>query len=87
MTFNSEKLAEIFKALSHHVRIKIVKGLIQKNDCNVTEMAEYLNLPQPAVSHHLNILKNAGIIKGIRDGNQICYRVINSTVKILFGSL
>ena len=87
MNFDTEQLSEIFKALSHPVRVNIVYGLIEKNECNVTTMVEKLNLPQPTVSHHLNILKNAGIIEGVRDGNQICYRVVNDTVKLLYRSL
>ena len=87
MNPDAEQLSEIFKALSHPVRVNIVYGLIEKNECNVTTMAEKLSLPQPTISHHLNILKNAGIIEGTRDGNQICYRVVNSTVKLLYRSL
>jgi DNA-binding transcriptional ArsR family regulator len=75
-----EKMAEIFKALSGSTRLKIVVGLIEKNECNVNKMVEGLNLAQPNVSQHLSILKNAGIIEGYRKGNQICYRVINDFV-------
>ena len=70
-----DRLAEIFKALSHPIRLQIVFGLVEKKECNVTKMVEKLNMPQPNVSQHINILKNAGIIDGYRKGNQICYRV------------
>lgn len=70
-----EKYAEIFKALAHPIRLKIVCGLIKKEQCNVTIMVDKLGLPQPTVSQHLNILKNAGIIEGFRKGTQICYKV------------
>ena len=75
-----EEASEIFKALSHPIRLKIVCGLIQKKECNVTKMVQHLNMPQPNVSQHINILKNADIIEGYRKGNEICYRVINKTV-------
>ncbi len=87
MKLNSDDLAEIFRAMSHPVRVKIIAGLIEKNECNVMTMVEKLELPQPAVSHHLNILKNAGIVEGVREGNQICYKVINDTVKRMFEQL
>ncbi len=87
MTTNFEELSEIFKAVSHSVRIKIIFGLIEKNECNVSTMVEKLGLPQPAVSHHLNILRNAGIVEGVRDGNHICYRVTSETVKRMFKQL
>jgi len=75
-----EKIAEIFKALSGTTRLRIVVGLIEKNECNVNKMAEGLNIAQPNVSQHLSVLKNAGIIEGYRKGNQICYKVINEFV-------
>ncbi len=76
--------ADIFKALSSTTRLKIVIGLLEKNECNVNKMAEGLNLPQPNISQHLSILKNAGIIEGYRKGNQICYKVVDEkTVNII----
>ena len=75
-----EKTSEIFRALSGTTRLRIVVGLIEKNECNVNKMAEGLNIAQPNVSQHLSVLKNAGIIEGYRKGNQICYKVINEFV-------
>jgi ArsR family transcriptional regulator len=37
-------------------------------------------VPQPTVSQHLNILKSAGIIKGYRNGTQVCYKIENCEV-------
>lgn len=75
-----DHFSEVFKALGHPVRLKIVCGLIKKSQCNVNTMAEKLNVSQPSVSQHLNILKNARIIEGYRNGNQICYKVVNNDV-------
>jgi predicted transcriptional regulator len=80
MKNNIEKTAEIFKALSGTTRLKIVIGLIEKNECNVNKMAEGLGVAQSNVSQHLSVLKNAGIIEGYRKGNQICYKVVNEFV-------
>lgn len=82
-----EKLSEIFKALAHPIRLKIVCGLIKKEECNVTIMVEKLGVPQPTVSQHLNILKNAGVIAGYRKGTQVCYKVTNEVVKKLVKTL
>ncbi len=82
-----EETAEIFKALSHPIRLRIVCGLIQKKECNVTKMVQYLNMPQPNVSQHINILKNADIIEGYRNGNEICYKVVNKDVEIILQAL
>lgn len=79
--------AEIFKALSHPIRLKIVCGLLEKEVCNVNSLAAGLKLPQPTVSQHLNILKNAGIISGSRKGTSICYCVNNKEIKALIKKL
>jgi DNA-binding transcriptional ArsR family regulator len=83
-----EKYAELLKAMSHPHRLCIVKGLLD-NSCNVTKIGDCLNLPQSTVSQHLSKLKAAGIIQGKRDGNEICYTLVNDDaikiVKMLFG--
>ena len=76
-----EKYAEIFKALAHPIRLKIVCGLCKKDECNVTKMVEKLGIPQPTVSQHLNILKNAGIITGYKKGTTICYKVTSDEAR------
>ena len=79
-------LSEIFKALSHPIRLKIVCGLIKKDTCNVNKISEELKIPQPTISQHLNILKNADVITGYRKGTQICYKVENKEVRKILES-
>ena len=75
-----EELTKLLKALAHPARLKIVIGLI-KNECNVAQIQSVLGLPQSTISQHLRILKNADIIKGRREGNKTCYRVIDARVR------
>lgn len=82
-----ENYAEIFKALAHPIRLKIVCGLAKKDECNVSTMVEKLGIAQPLVSQHLNILKNAGIITGYKKGTQICYKVTNDITKKIITTL
>lgn len=72
--------SEILKALGHPVRLKIVCGLVKKETCNVGTIVEKLSIPQPTISQHLNILKNAGIVTGYRKGTQVCYKIENAEV-------
>ncbi|TKI94479.1 helix-turn-helix transcriptional regulator, partial [Bacillus wiedmannii] len=44
--FNYEKDAEVFKALAHPVRIKILTELIRRGACNVTQIVDILSIPQ-----------------------------------------
>ena len=82
-----EGYVEILKALAHPIRFKIVCGLMRKEDCNVGAMAENLGVPQPTISQHLNILRNANIIVGYRNGNQVCYKLENAIVKNIINSI
>ena len=80
MTINYEKFNEILKALAHPARLKMVAGLL-KDECNVAQIQKVLGLPQSTISQHLKILKNAGIIKGRKEGTKTCYRVVDVRVR------
>ena len=70
----AESLAEIFKALSDPTRLKIIRLLSSKKPvlC-VGALAHQLGISQPAVSQHLRVLKNAGILKAHRIGLHVHY--------------
>ncbi|HAG10272.1 MAG TPA: transcriptional regulator [Desulfotomaculum sp.] len=75
-----EEKADLLKALAHPVRLCIVHGLME-NQCNVNKMTTCLEMPQSTVSQQLGILRSKGIIKGKRQGTEICYEVVNDQVK------
>lgn len=77
---NIDEYVSIFKALAHPTRLTIAYNLMIQPECNVSKMCECLNIPQPTVSQHLSILKNAKVLSGTRNGNQICYHVDNPKV-------
>jgi len=77
---NYEQVSEMLKALGHPARLRIIIGLIE-NECNVGQIQKVLRLPQSTISQHLRTLKNAGIIKGRKEGNKTCYRVIDKQVR------
>lgn len=83
-----EEIAELLKALSHPVRLCIVRGLIEMGGCNVTHMHSCLNMPQSTISQHLAKLKSSGIITGERCGLEITYSVshpkMESLIKLFF---
>lgn len=72
-----EAKAEILKALAHPARLCITANLYFKGKCNVTNIQHCMEMPQSTISQHLAKLKSAGIIKGIRNGLEIEYEVIN----------
>ncbi len=79
--------ADLLKVLAHPVRLCIVKGLIEKGECNVSHMQHCLHAPQSTVSQHLQKLKAAGVIEGVRNGLEINYRVCNSQAVALVDAL
>lgn len=76
-----EEKADILKAISHPVRLCIVRGLLNEGESNVTNMQNCLDAPQSTISQHLAKLKAAGIIEGERKGTEIFYKVVNEEVK------
>ncbi|MFY9173812.1 MAG: metalloregulator ArsR/SmtB family transcription factor [Peptococcia bacterium] len=79
--------AEILKALSHPIRLCIVKKLCLYGECNVTCIQNSLNMPQSTVSQHLSKLKALGIVDGKRQGTEIIYNVVNPKAKLIVDTL
>lgn len=87
MATETVKIVNILKALASETRLKIVMGLLEKKECNVTLMVKKLGLAQPNVSQHLALLKNAGVIEGYRKGKEICYKVVDKQIEKLINFL
>jgi len=66
------KCEDFFKALSDETRQRILKMLERKQMC-VSEIAKDFKVSQPTISHHLDILKRAGLIGSKRNGQNIYY--------------
>ncbi|MDI3546874.1 MAG: hypothetical protein PWR10_526 [Halanaerobiales bacterium] len=82
-----EGKAKILKALSHPIRLCIVKGLVKREGYNVSGMQECLNIPQSTLSQHLTKLKDLGILEGRRNGLEINYYVINEDARKVIKAL
>ncbi|TKJ20100.1 MAG: hypothetical protein CEE43_13710 [Promethearchaeota archaeon Loki_b32] len=68
-----------FKALGDRVRF-LIYNLIGKKEMCVCELTAILNLSQPAISHHIKILDQAGLIYGVKKGKFTSYE-INKNLK------
>jgi len=64
--------AQLFKALSHPTRLLILEKLLEKEKC-VNDIQKLLNVSQPNISQHLNILRFSGIVDFRQEGNLRCY--------------
>lgn len=63
----------VFKALGDPIRIRIVQMLAKNGEMCVCRIVEELCMTQPAVSHHLSVMKNAALVSTRREGQWIHY--------------
>jgi ArsR family transcriptional regulator len=77
-----ELLAAQFKALSDPTRLAIINQLAGSGECCVCNL-EPLGLSQPTISHHLKILRDAGLVESTRRGTWAFYRLVPETVDAL----
>ncbi|MGH2932665.1 MAG: ArsR/SmtB family transcription factor [Gaiellaceae bacterium] len=78
-----DALAGQFKALSDSTRLSIVNSLANREECCVCEF-QHLGLSQPTISHHLKILREAGLVEVARKrGTWTFYRLVPAAVESL----
>lgn len=68
-----DRLVSLAKAVGDRLRAEILRVLHQDSFA-VGELCEVFDVPQPALSHHLKILHQAGLVARRREGNSIFYR-------------
>lgn len=78
-----QSLTEIFKLLADRSRLKILLALAQDGEMHVSALCELLGQSQPAVSHHLTLMRMAGLVGYRRDGKHNFYHVDSGLVRDL----
>lgn len=68
----------IFKALNDPIRREILE-LLKEKDMNAGEIADHFNITKPSISHHLDLLKQADLVLGVKNGQYVKYS-LNKTV-------
>ncbi len=74
---NKMSLNLMFKALSDPIRRKILL-MLKKRDMTAGEIADKFDISKPSISHHLNTLKQAGMVLDERKGQYIYYSINTS---------
>ena len=72
-------VAEVFKQVSDGTRLRILWILCHCEEC-VSNISAAMEMSDPAVSHHLKVLRNAGLIVSRRDGKEIYYKLADTLV-------
>ena len=68
----------VFKALNDETRRKIIE-LLKKRDMTAGEISDAFSFSKPTISHHLDLLKQAGLVVPEKKGQFIVY-TLNTTV-------
>ncbi|AOR33751.1 transcriptional regulator [Streptomyces fodineus] len=72
------ELAKVFKALGDPVRLRLLSMIASRagGEVCVCEMTPAFDLSQPTISHHLKLLRQAGLIDCERRGTWVYYRIL-----------
>jgi len=79
----SELLAARFRALADPTRVAIVNRLASCDECCVCDLNDAFDLSQPTISHHLKVLRDAGLVESSRRGTWAYYRLVPEAVRAL----
>ncbi|TMJ94804.1 MAG: winged helix-turn-helix transcriptional regulator [Actinobacteria bacterium] len=86
LTSMDEKVTKL-KALADPTRLALVARLQGAGTASVLELVDALGAPQPTVSHHLRVLREAGIVTGSQRGKWVDYRLVDGALEALAAGL
>jgi len=76
-------LAAVFRVLANETRIRLLHALVIANELPVGQLAAAVSMKPQAVSNQLQRLADLGIVASRREGNSICYRLVDLCVRSL----
>src|ERR687888_1927411 len=82
-----DELATRFKALADPTRVAIVNRLAAAPEVCVCDLTASFDLSQPTISHHLKILREAGLVDSTRRGTWAYYRLVPEAIESLRAAL
>lgn len=79
----AQALMRLFKVFANDTRLRLLHALVRAGELCVSELADVLDMKPQAVSNQLQRLVDRGILDSRRNGNNVCYRVIDPCVQVL----
>ncbi|WP_040006571.1 ArsR/SmtB family transcription factor [Fibrisoma limi] len=70
-----DKATYLLRAMAHPIRFQITLRLLETNELTVTQLQEQMQLDQSLVSHHLNKMRDRGLLDSRRHGSNRFYSV------------
>ncbi|MGC5025935.1 metalloregulator ArsR/SmtB family transcription factor [Tsukamurella sp. DT100] len=85
----SADLATMFKALADPIRLRLFSLIAshEGGEACVCDISPAVDVSQPTISHHLKVLKTAGLVESERRGSWVYYRVVPEVLSSLAGVL
>src|SRR5437764_6331333 len=83
----ARRVAARFKALADPTRVAIVNRLSAADEVCVCDLTATFDLSQPTISHHLRLLREAGLVEARRRGTWSYYRLVPEAIDALRGAL
>jgi len=86
---DAEALARVFKALSDPARLRLLSMIshAEGGEACVCDLTVGFELSGPTISHHLKVLREAGLIEGDRRGTWIYYRAVPRALEVAAAAL
>lgn len=73
-------LAAFWQALSHPIRLQVLRTLLQEGPQNVGDLVKEIGIGQGHLSNHLACLKSCGLVQAEQRGRFVYYRVADARV-------
>ena len=83
MKSGNEKFIKFFKALANEERIEIIKLLKKNGEMFAQDIENHFYLEQSTTSHHLNMLKRAGVAQSRKEGRKVYYSLDPNSVSYI----
>jgi DNA-binding transcriptional ArsR family regulator len=78
-------VSKVFTALGDEQRQRILLTFERGERLNVTQLAEASTLSRPTVSHHLKVLREAGVLESRKEGKEVFYWIAKTHVQDVLG--
>lgn len=75
---DTEKAAKAFKALGDENRLRIIELIARQGEMCACRVLDELDIAQPTLSHHMKLLKDAGLVKARKQGRWMHYSIDKS---------
>ena len=84
---DAEKAARSFKALGDDNRLRIIELIASQGEMCACRILDELDIAQPTLSHHMKLLKDAGLVKARKQGRWMHYSMDRSMLESIEGFL